>query len=128
MPIIWRDRQWDYNFLLTIMIHKLELMQEFFDSDNTHSADAKLYATQIRRASGMLDYINNGEYEVSAMQPYYDKYPIDYDNFIMQLNKEKTDEQIALFHKCIDDIEVKYNIAMDEFCKIFKNRLLNWWD
>jgi len=133
LPIIWKDRQYDYGFLLTIMMHKLNLMYEFFNSDETHSADAKLYATRIRRASGMLNYINSGEYEEAAMEPYYKAYPInydisDFDSFIASVNKELTAEQKELFDKCFKDIDKKYNLAMEIFCNIFKEQLRSWWD
>ena len=133
LPIIWKDRQYDYSFLLTIMIHKLILMSEFFNSDETYSADAKLYAEQIKEAGAMLNYINNSEYEGSAMEPYYKAYPSDYDisdfdSFIASVNKELTAEQKELFDKSFKDIDKKYNLAMEIFCNIFKEQLRSWWD
>ncbi len=35
LPVIWSDRDWDYNFLLIILAHKLRSIQDFFESDKT---------------------------------------------------------------------------------------------
>lgn len=128
LPIIWKDRQFDYECLLNIINHKLKYMEKFFNSDDAWSADAKEIALELQEFRKLLEYIESHQFEEDAMKPYYDKYPILYTDFIRHLNRERTEEEMALFRQCCDDIEVKYNIAMDEFCKIFKNRLLNWWD
>lgn len=128
LPIIWKDRQFDYGYLLNMMNHKLKYMEKFFNSDDAWCADAKEIASELAEFRKLLEYIETRQFEEDAMKPYYDKYPILYTDFIRQLNKQMTDEQTVLFRKCCNDIETKYYTAMDELCKIFKNKLLNWWD
>lgn len=31
LPVIWNDRQWDYNYLFKLMHRKLELMEKHYD-------------------------------------------------------------------------------------------------
>ena len=33
IPIIWKDRDWDYEFLLIILEHKITSMEKFYSSE-----------------------------------------------------------------------------------------------
>jgi len=65
--IIWKDRDWDYSFLLTILKHKLESMEDFFLSEDVTSVGAEKEAFTIRKTKLVVDrmlyrdYFFNGE-------------------------------------------------------------------
>ena len=50
IPIIWHDRDWDYHHLFIILHKKLEDMENFFNSDKTHTLCAKKRANEIKTA------------------------------------------------------------------------------
>lgn len=37
MPILKKDEQWDYTFLEEVILHKLKLMREFYDSGQNYT-------------------------------------------------------------------------------------------
>lgn len=61
-PIIWRDRDFDYHYLLTIMRKKLELMEEFFASEDTVSLGAERLAAEIGVARALVSRMEQYEY------------------------------------------------------------------
>jgi len=48
-PVIWKDRQWDYMYLLRIINKKLELMLKDFETDpeNLNEEIAELHTAQL---------------------------------------------------------------------------------
>ena len=72
LKIIWNDRDFDYGYLYEIMYLKLENMQKFFESDNTCSMGAEVYAKQIRECKELLKRIMNEEvFEEYRENDYY---------------------------------------------------------
>lgn len=108
-PVIWNDSQWDYCYMLEIMIKKMQLMEDFFNSDNAYSQDAKLYAEEIKKAKEELIYINDNQYETGVL---------DEDNKAIVEN----------IGKYVEEVEKRYDKHMGNFCKIFKKELRGWWD
>lgn len=61
-PVIWRDRQHDYEFLFAILHRKLELMEEFFSSGNAAIKDADKCAREMRVAGLLLKRLEKNTY------------------------------------------------------------------
>ena len=114
-PIIWKDSQWDYSFLFKIMLKKMELMEEYFDSDYPSSQDHRIYAGDIRKARLALDYISSGKYEAEPYESWHEK-------------REQGIKDDELFEKCCKEEKRLYNENMDIFCNTFKEKVLYWWD
>jgi len=132
-PIIWNDRQWDYGYLFEIMLKKLELMEDFYENGKTVSADAKIYASDIREAIKELRYIADGKNEEEAFEPmhkeYLDKYgEYTFDNVLKEVNREKTQDERDSFRIMVSHSDELYEEHMGRFCEIFKDRIKWWWD
>lgn len=54
LPIIWKDRGFDYGYLLEIVIFKLQNMENFFKSKDAMCEGAVKRSKQIRRARKAL--------------------------------------------------------------------------
>ena len=54
LPTIWKDEDYDYNFITEILIKKLEHTRDFFLSDRTHITSAKEVAEEIQEAIDRL--------------------------------------------------------------------------
>lgn len=61
-PIIWRDRDYDYGYLLYILQHKLKRMQQFLLSDKAMALNAPQFATQIKVVLDALERVIKNEY------------------------------------------------------------------
>lgn len=60
---IWADKDWDYYYLIHLMIKKLEKMNKFFmDEKKCMSLDHKQRAREMRVVICLLKRINNGYY------------------------------------------------------------------
>lgn len=62
LPIIWKDRDFDYGYLLDILQFKLKAMEEFFNSNDTWTKDAKKCAKQIMIVKNLVQRINHNDY------------------------------------------------------------------
>lgn len=119
-PIIWYDKQWDYSNLFDIMLKKLELMEDFYNSDDSMRADNKETALDINTARLALKYIADDKHNEDAFKEWIDIYCKDE---CYQLKEEKES-----FNNALELEEKLYNEHMDIFCDIFKNKVLGWWD
>jgi hypothetical protein len=54
LPTIWKDEDYDYNFINEILIKKLEHTRDFFLSDRTHITSSKEVAAEIQEAIDRL--------------------------------------------------------------------------
>jgi len=134
IPIIYQDRHWDYSFLFTIMIKKLELMEEFYaDESNTCCADARVYAEDIHNAVAELKYIADGKFDEEAYKPLHDKHMEKYgeytlENVLESANAPKPEGHSEWIEGMVKESDRLYNEHMDEFCRIFKEKVRYWWD
>lgn len=55
IPIIYKDADWDYEFLIDILIFKLKSMEEFYFSDKPWRVNAEQRGKQIREARTKLE-------------------------------------------------------------------------
>lgn len=61
-PIIFQDRDYDYEYLLTLMEFKLDRMHKFFDNSNISTEDATT-AQQIKDTLDAFDKYKECEYQ-----------------------------------------------------------------
>lgn len=59
LPILWSDRDWDYNYLLSILIHKLDAMSKNM-REYGHLENSEEVADQIALASADLRIVESG--------------------------------------------------------------------
>lgn len=76
-PIIWKDKQWDHDFMEQILIKKLTLMADYFEEGNTICKDAHLYAQKIRTVVRLLEKYSENYYEMEYTQYFKQDFHID---------------------------------------------------
>lgn len=132
LPIIWRDRNFDESYMFTILIKKLQLMENFQRSDNAWGTDSEKIADQIQLARESLEYINTQQFNEDAFRNYYQVYPFDEVRWDQVLRGEpmesRSSNEKILYDLAIEDSEVLYNQAMDVFCNQLKENSRGWWD
>lgn len=70
LPLLARDRQWDYIYLVLVVRFKLRLMEARFKSPHAQCVDALVIAEQIQRAREAADRLIAGEYLHLALIPH----------------------------------------------------------
>jgi len=74
IPVLWKDRDWDHNYLWEIINFKLQMMKDFFNSDKAMTSDAKITAAQIEGLMWKIYRIIDDDYGKDTMTKYYQKY------------------------------------------------------
>ena len=65
LPIIWKDRNWDYNYIFDIMTHKLKAQSKYIGSRGTHLSaerDAEIMMTCVRLMKLVQEDTYSSEY------------------------------------------------------------------
>lgn len=141
LPIIWRTRDFDYQYALDIFRYQLERTANFFESNKTYSADAKQYASRIRTAIKLMDKVYNEEYGTE----YQDKLNAIYGQDALEFQKvHKINGEIHCRFKFetwnnAKEIRAKFNQLFLESQKkqekahrilwdFIAHNIRNWWD
>jgi len=141
-PIIWKDRQWDHYFLLTILSKKLKLMEDYFEKGHI-ILDTKKVAHTMRQARICTERLRDNEYE----DPFYEKLnkkwgppelnwgEADQEGFCeLDITHEhvKTEEDEEQYRKEMRKIREQTNALRKQdkeyFCKLFQKYLETWWE
>jgi len=72
-PIIWKDRQWDRQFIYAILRHKLHLTEQFIRHNGIHVHHIK-DADKIKKCVLLLDRLIKDKYHENIYQNYYKKW------------------------------------------------------
>lgn len=67
LPIVWKDRQWDYNHLYELLQFKLKLMYKEFAKDDVYVGQGK-DAKKIKFCIDILDRILKNEYHENVFR------------------------------------------------------------
>lgn len=143
--VIWEDRQYDYGHMEKLLHYKLSLMEDFFNSDQTHSEESKEIAKEINRVKEILDSLINSTYEEKIYDDYYKKYPHREIEFkpcdgeqdriknglparLYSMVDNRTDEEVVAFRKLISDIEIEKNKLRKELYTTLLEKSERWWD
>lgn len=133
--LIYKDRQYDYEYLYLILNHKLKLMEEFFNSSKTHVADAPLTYHQIRETREILERIINNNYSAEEMSSYEKKYgaleltfvPLENGNYQAKWNHDSPEQQSEYFD-CIRRADQNRDNDRKQFFEHMSKSIVNWWD
>lgn len=105
LPIIWKDRDWDWTFLMIILSFKLKNMSELHEKYSVYK-DYKKRSHDLKTASILADRIADEEY-------YYD----------VLNNKDKHSNVNAFKAK-----EKLHNRDIKTLFRLMEKELKNWWD
>lgn len=145
-PIIWNDREFDYNYLLEVMKFKLEEMENFFRSKNAMSMYSEQRADEMRRCITTLDRMIKNDYsafdrhdkkwgemkmDFKAANDEFDEFdelsemvitrPFVFNEF---LGKQERKE----FMRCAEHEDMLVKQDMEYLFNQIKKHLKGWWD
>jgi len=146
LPTIWKDEDYDYNFINEILIKKLEHTRDFFLSDRTHIAEAEKVAAEIQEAIDRLHMTRDSWefYEEPAHDAIEKKWGKSKFNFIptndgtgssyMEIEHENvnTDEDKEQYSKelreAMKQCRKDYMKDKKEAYKFIAKHIDGWWD
>jgi len=131
-PVIWRDRDWSYEYLLEIIAFKLHLM-EIEHRNDPHHPDNKKYESQIHECREVLLRLIGNNYlesEWDAFHAKWGEFNWEASGPLQMVNvKTKADErQNSKEFKTLMDRELKLE-RQDErlFVSSFVKNYRGWW-
>lgn len=144
-PILWEDYDWDYVFLLDIMIFKLDKMAKHHEK-NGMVVGSPFYAKQIAECARLLKRVKEDNYrdEIKEQLKFHEKYgeleveinerrPGGRFQFSYQKGgvllpeklQQEAKEQSFNIHKLAEEQKEK---ELSKALKIINRKLFEWWD
>ena len=128
-PIIWKDRQWDYIFLLRIILFKLRLMYKKLEVEQHKKR--KIYICIL-----LLQRLVNEEYEDKLFEAYEKKwgqakfttqpsFNVSYEKVITEKDKTQSEKEMLKLMKHAQYLQYQ---DLEYLCKLFQKHLFTWWD
>ena len=151
-PIIWKDEDWDDNYIFEILKFKLKNQSKYIESKNRHTT-AKRDAEIMMLCTRLIDRIQNDYYiiehldyqetefkfipiegeDLSEMKiehisdnlgDYFSKYPKIYEKALIENNLDFTGKhRIAIYMS-----RMNHNRARKLLFKILEENIEKWWD
>jgi hypothetical protein len=69
LPIIWKDREFDYEYFEIILVNKIKLMKDFYESEDPCSMDAPQVAKQMEEVLALFKRLRKDRY-VEELEPF----------------------------------------------------------
>lgn len=135
-PVIWKDRDFDHNYMYEIIYLKLSNMQKFFESDYPICANADRRAKQIMIAKNLCKRLIEQNYLSNALTNYKSKYG-DESGFHFEQTENKnlhklvwdeTVEQRNEFKKSSEHSNYMEQQDLDYLFKHMRKYIQGWWD
>lgn len=132
-PIIWQDRDFDYQYLLDITEFKLLNMYKFFNSDNAVCADSDKVALEIKEVLDALVRYRNNDYCKTWYNLLYQKHGeislsdgLLFNLYFPQSNDNERALRIerSLSRRADDLQQQDFEFVFDTL----KSKLQEWWD
>ena len=142
LPILWDDRDWDSNYLLRILIHKLNGMEKHI-REHALIADAEEIADQIQSVAHDLSIVEGGLLEDAAYAEHTRKWGevsfefiprpdsefrelrMSYPSAVTLRQIEEAQADLSRLTKRAD--EDTLNLLLDAFTRMGE-QLQEWWD
>ena len=137
-PIVWKDRQWDYRFLLGMLRFKLGLMEKFFQEDAMY-VSAKDDASAIKSCCCVLDRLLADEYDTVAFEAHDKKWgtlkmETDLDSGTLNMSRpnvkteqDRVQERQEFLDCCRDEDNMRLYDVNTLFTLLRRN-IQSWWD
>jgi len=102
-PVIWRDRQWDHQFIYQVFRHKLHLTEQLIRNHGHHLYHVK-DADKIKLCVNLLDRLIKDDYHETAFKRHEEKWGA------VQLNWNNSED-----HPDMQEAAITYpNVKTDE--------------
>lgn len=133
IPIIWKDRDFDYIFLLEVIRFKLKSMEEFFNSKYAMSMNSNKRAEEIHKCILILNRIIDDDYIEIAFKHHNKKWgELNFKNNKFSCPNANTEEEIKQEHKERFRLYKHSDILLDQdidyFFKLLRKHFRSWWD
>jgi len=137
LPVIWRDQDWDWEYLVIILNRKLSNMEAFFGSDMVHLMNSDSTHERVKYARILTDRILADEYFTMAFEAHEKRwgkvmYGIEGNRFTTDFPGVETERDAEL---CARDARVAFahETAMkkqdiDELFATMAKYIQGWWD
>ena len=142
-PIIWKDRQWDHQFIYTILRHKLYLTEQLIRYHGHHLYHIR-DADKIKTCVNLLDRLIKDEYHETAFKRHHEKwgepklrfkdskdYPGMSEGLIHHPNvksaKDKESESKDFKFACKKETNLR-DQDLDLLFKLMRKHIQGWWD
>lgn len=119
LPIVWRDRDWDHSFLLTIIEFKLRNMAHYHKNYGMTTVRNKI-AKKLTKMADITDRISENNYLGEEIDILFNKYDNGSEEDHMKLHAE--------LKKVYKREAAMLKRDKKAFCKIFMEDLESFWD
>jgi hypothetical protein len=144
-PTVWKDRQWDHQFIYMMMRHKLHLTEQCIRNYGYHVNNIQ-DADQIKECIDILDRLINDEYHEDAFESHLkiwgkpeiswgnvvhgddeplDRFNINYPN--VRTNEDKKKERSDFKLACKMEEKLQQSDLHNLFLNMERN-IRGWWD
>jgi hypothetical protein len=135
-PTIWKDRDWDHDFIYNMLAKKLQFQAKYFSNSGIH-VDAKRDAERMMLVAKLIKLQQDDfyameymEYEVTNVE-YFAKYPLCHKRaieYIManqkRFTRNYTDDQLVAM--VMGDL--RQQKCKDLIFKLLNQHIESWWD
>lgn len=125
--VLWNNFDWGGNFLLEIMEYKLKRMKRYMEVDTVIlREDADKEVEEMQLCLDAIKQLISEDYEIEFVEKYYEKYPIDWDHWLDQLNAPMSEDQHKDWeemHENIDNLKKKYKHQLFDLLR----DKYDWW-
>lgn len=136
LPVIWKDRNWDYYFIYVILHKKLTLMKNTFNSDKVHIENNDIIVDEINIVLKSLDNLIKDNYCDEEYEEYYnERGEMKFEkteNGMYRLVDDRPEEEIKKSNKKLHELfskeEMLRNKDLDIVFSTMKDKILGWWD
>ena len=142
-PVIWKDRNWDYLYIFTILHKKLSLMERFIREDGIH-VKHKQDADKIKTCILLLDRLMEDEYFENVFSnhdkkwgyPDYNFTPIEGDKGSCSIKvtrkhtntKEEIEQERKEFRRLSPKPEKMKKQDVEYLFEVMGKYVREWWD
>lgn len=129
-PTIYKDREWDYEFIYIILHKKLDNMEKFFNSDESWTSDSEKVAEQIKEVKILCKNLINDNYLSEALKPFDEKYgDIEIFKCVDNRLEHNVDDETLLMHReCGKLADKNREEDKNKLFDLLKKYIDNWWD
>ena len=125
IPIVWKDRDYDYSFIEDMLRFKLRNMMHFFNGPDTHILNAYKYAEEIEEVLYLLDRVHDDNYIEEVSLGFFDKY---LENDLEKTINEMTDEERKSNILIYNQAEILEKEDRTRAYQLLSERIKSWWD
>jgi len=128
LPVIWRQRDWDFAYLYDVVYFKLKLMEKEL-RECTFVVGSSKEALNIRICMTLLKRIQEGNYLEEEFDVWHKENPL---RFVKQADGSSkvvrtTEKQSKIFRRLIERETQLRKQDCDLFFKIFRGHHQRWW-